>query len=138
MSGAKVEMMPFGFSIDSDGNKYVQVEYILPVLRNPEEYCGELLCQTIRDLSDESFDELLDCLQSKAKWTESEIKELCDFRIKFKENRKMTKWEFVDKIKELFGVSKLGQYQLQAVEQLYDEIFDAAYDDGMEDGYNAK
>lgn len=50
----------------------------------------------------------------------------------------MTKWEFVDKIKELFGVNKLEQYQLQAVEQLYDEIFDAAYDDGMKDGYNAK
>lgn len=50
----------------------------------------------------------------------------------------MTKWEFVDKIKELFGVRKLEQYQLQAVEQLYDEVFDAAYDDGIEDGYNAK
>lgn len=50
----------------------------------------------------------------------------------------MTKWEFVDKIKELFGASKLEQYQLQAVEQLYDEVFDAAYDDGIEDGYNAK
>ena len=50
----------------------------------------------------------------------------------------MTKWEFVDKIKELFGVSKLGQYQLQAIEQLYDDIFDAAYDDGITDGYDAK
>lgn len=88
MSGAKVEMMPFGFSIDSDGNKYVQVEYILPVLRNPEGYCGELLCQTIRDLSDESFTELLNCLESKAEQTESEIKELCDFRTEFKEKQK--------------------------------------------------
>lgn len=88
MSGVKVEMMPFGFSIDSDGNKYVQVEYILPVLRDPEGYCGELLCQTIRDLSDESFTELLNCLESKAEWTESEIKELCDFRTEFKEKQK--------------------------------------------------
>lgn len=88
MSGAKVEVIPFGFSVDSEGNKYVQTEYILPVLHDPEGHCGELLCQTIRDLPDESFDELLDCLQSKAKWTESEIKELCDFRTKFKEDLK--------------------------------------------------
>lgn len=88
MSGAKVEMIPFGFSIDSDGNKYVQVEYILPVLRDPEGHYGELLCQTIRDLPDESFDELLDCLGNKAEWTKSEIKELRDFRTKFKEDLK--------------------------------------------------
>ena len=49
----------------------------------------------------------------------------------------MTKWEFVDSIKELFGANKLEQYQLKAVEQLYDEIFDTAYKDGIEDGYNA-
>ena len=85
MTNAKVEAMPFGFSVDTDGNKYVQVEYILPVLRNPEGYCGKLLCQTIRDLPDESFDELLDCLENKAEWAESEIKELCDFRTKLKE-----------------------------------------------------
>lgn len=50
----------------------------------------------------------------------------------------MTKWEFVDSVKKLFGISKLEQYQSEELEQLYDEIFDAAYDDGMEDGYNAK
>lgn len=44
----------------------------------------------------------------------------------------------VDSVKKLFGISKLEQYQLEELEQLYDEIFDAAYDDGMEDGYNAK
>lgn len=85
---AKVEIMPFGFSIDSDGNKYIQVENILPALRDPEGYCRDFFVKTIRDLSDESFTELLNCLESKAEWTESEIKELCDFRTEFKENQK--------------------------------------------------
>lgn len=50
----------------------------------------------------------------------------------------MTKWEFVDRVKKLFGVNKLEQYQSEELEELYDDIFDAAYDDSITDGYDAK
>lgn len=50
----------------------------------------------------------------------------------------MTKWEFVDRVKKLFGVSRLEQYQSEELEELYDDIFDAAYDDGITDGYDAE
>lgn len=82
----KTIIQPWYIVYDRQGKRRLALVDILSVLLNPQDFDSEFVSETIGYMLDEDFAVLIDYLRDK-KWTESEIKELCDFRTKFKEEQ---------------------------------------------------